>query len=187
MRELLLAGLLLLALAGSSVASDLKAPPPAAAYDWTGFYMGGHLGYAAGWSNWSASQAGSTASSLSGTLNFIDAYNFSTGAGSYLLGFQAGYNYMAASRWLVGVETDGSFPNSVGGNRTFSSALSGEANYLEDVEFSGTVRGRIGYAPGNWLFYVTGGFAWSYDQVTRTQIVGVPTGGTALPGAIENL
>ena len=94
---------------------------------------------------------------------------------------------MAASRWLVGVETDGSFPNSLSGNRTFISALSGEANYLEDVEFSGTMRGRIGYAPGNWLFYVTGGFAWSYDQFTRTQIVGVPTGGTPLPGAIENL
>ena len=60
MREPLLAGLLLVALAGSGAASDLpvKAPPPAVAYDWTGFYMGGHLGYAAGWSNWSASQAG---------------------------------------------------------------------------------------------------------------------------------
>ena len=29
---------------------------------------------------------------------------------------------------------------------------------------SGTLRGRIGYAPGHWLFYATGGLAWSYDQ-----------------------
>ena len=35
---------------------------------------------------------------------------------------------------------------------------------------SGTVRGRIGYAPGNWLFYATGGFAWTYDQLTLTQL-----------------
>ncbi len=34
---------------------------------------------------------------------------------------------------------------------------------------SGTVRGRIGYAPGHWLFYATGGLAWSYDQQTLTQ------------------
>jgi high affinity Mn2+ porin len=33
---------------------------------------------------------------------------------------------------------------------------------------SGTVRGRIGYAPGHWLFYATGGFAWSYDRLSLT-------------------
>ena len=57
---------------------------------------------------------------------------------------------------------------------------------------SGTLRGRVGYAPnlatgtGNWFFYATGGFAWSYDQFTRTQIFGVPAGGTAIPGTVEN-
>jgi high affinity Mn2+ porin len=35
---------------------------------------------------------------------------------------------------------------------------------------SGTVRGRIGYAPGRWLFYATGGFAWTYNQQTLTQL-----------------
>ena len=34
----------------------------------------------------------------------------------------------------------------------------------------GTLRGRVGYAPGNWLFYATGGFAWAYDQLTMTQL-----------------
>ena len=34
---------------------------------------------------------------------------------------------------------------------------------------SGTLRGRIGYAPGHWLFYATGGLAWSYDRQTLTQ------------------
>ena len=34
----------------------------------------------------------------------------------------------------------------------------------------GTVRGRIGYASGNWLFYATGGFAWTYDRLTLTQL-----------------
>jgi high affinity Mn2+ porin len=35
---------------------------------------------------------------------------------------------------------------------------------------SGTVRGRVGYAPGSWLFYATGGFAWTYDQQSLTQL-----------------
>ena len=36
----------LLALAGSAGAADMpvKAPPPATAYDWTGLYVGGHIG-----------------------------------------------------------------------------------------------------------------------------------------------
>jgi high affinity Mn2+ porin len=193
MRGLLVTGVSLMALAGASHAdaADLsgalpsKAPPPAAAYDWTGFYVGGHLSYALGSSRWSSTQAG--APGPSGSLEFSNAYNFSTGAGSYLLGFQAGYDYIAASRWLLGVETDISFPSFVGGTRTFTSALTAQANYHERVEFSGSVRGRVGYAPGHWLVYATGGLAWSYDQFSRTQLGGVPVGGTAVPGTLENL
>jgi high affinity Mn2+ porin len=190
MRGVCGAGIGLIVLAGGARAADLsvalptKAPPPALAYDWTGYYLGAHVGYALGGSNWSATQTG--APSLSGSLDFSNAYNFSTGEGSYLLGFQAGYDTVAASRWLLGIAADVSFPSFVGGNATFSSAPSGTANYLEQVEFSGDVRARIGYAPGRWLYYVTGGFAFSYDQFTRTQLAGFPAGGTATPGAIEN-
>ena len=46
----------------------------------------------------------------------------------------------------------------------------GPESYSETVLHSGTVRGRIGYAPGNWLIYATGGFAWTYDQLTLTQL-----------------
>ena len=72
---------------------------------------------------------------------------------------------MAASRWLVGVVADASFPSFLGGTTTLSSPLIGTANYLDRVEFSGSLRGRVGYAPnlgaGNWLFYATGGLAIS--------------------------
>jgi high affinity Mn2+ porin len=141
--------------------------------------------YALGSSHWSSTQAG--APGPTGSLEFSNAYNFSTGAGSYLLGFQAGYDYITASRWLLGVETDISFPSFVGGTRAFATALTGQANYHEQVEFSGSVRGRVGYAPGHWLVYATGGLAWSYDQFSRTQLGGVPVGGTAAPGTLENL
>src|ERR1700689_4734522 len=184
----------LMALAGSAVAADIpvKAPPPAAtAYDWTGVYVGGHIGYAAGSSHWAAMPTGAAGPALNGSLDLFNSFNGFNGMGSYFEGFQAGYNYMLPSRWLFGVEADVSFPSTITGTSTLSSATSGTASYAETVEFSGTLRGRVGYAPNlgttHWLFYATGGFAWSYDQFTRTQIAGIPAGGTAVPGQVENL
>ena len=86
---------------------------------------------------------------------------------------------------MLGAEADISFPNSLGGTSILLSGTTGLASYAEQVEMFGTLRGRIGYAPGNWLFYVTGGFAWSYDQFTRSQIAGVA--GAATPGSVDNL
>ncbi len=196
-RGLGIAGLGLIVLAGNADAADLsavlptKAPPPLpVAYDWAGYYIGGHLGYAGGSSNWSS------AGGLSGALDFYNSFDMFKGTGSYFLGLQAGYDRIFASRWLVGIEADVSFPSfsahTVGGTATFSTPATGLASYAEQAEFFGTLRGRVGYAPnfgetGNWLFYATGGFAWSYDQFTRTQLAGVPAGGTATPGTVENL
>src|SRR4029077_9092737 len=182
-----------LALANGAGAADLpvKAPPAATAYDWTGLYVGGHIGYAAGSSHWSAMPTVAAGPALSGSLDLFNSFNAFTGTGSYFGGFQAGYNYMLPSRWLFGVEADISFPNTIAGTSTFSSAPTGPASYSEAVEFSGTLRGRIGYAPnlgtGHWLFYATGGLAFSYDQFSRMQIAGTPAGGTAVPAQTENL
>jgi high affinity Mn2+ porin len=45
---------LLAASAGAAFAADipLKAPPPAVAYDWTGFYFGAHVGAASSSNTW---------------------------------------------------------------------------------------------------------------------------------------
>ena len=185
-------GLVLIAFAGDARAADLvgamavKAPPQRS-YDWSGFYLGGHVGYAGGSSNWSATPAGAAGPTAAGSLDLYNAFDGSTGTGSYFAGLQAGYNYVLPSRILLGVEADVSFPNTIAGTAVVSSPASGTANYSEQVELNGTVRGRVGYAPGHWLFYATGGFAWSYDQFGRTQLAGMPAGGTAAPGTTENL
>ena len=163
-----------------------KAPPPDAPQDWTGFYVGVHYGYAAGSSRWSAIQTGAVAPPLSGSLDMFNAFDAFAGTGSYFHGLQAGYNYMLPSRIVVGAEADVSFPSLLGGSSTFSSPSSGTASYQDLVEFSGTLRARVGYATGKWLFYATGGLAYSYDQLTRTQLSGMPAGGTALPGTVDN-
>ncbi len=172
--------------AESAVADDImatKAAPTSSsassAYDWTGFYAGGHLGVAWGSSNWT------TPNGPSGSIDLFQTIDTFDEAGSFFAGFQGGYNYMLPNRMVVGAEADASFPAwpnlagiSIGGTSTFTAPTLGAESYSETVLSSGTVRGRIGYAPGNWLFYATGGFAWTYDQLTLTQLA---SGATASP------
>jgi high affinity Mn2+ porin len=145
-------------------------PPVIQPYDWTGLYVGGHLGYAGGRSNWSASP------DLASSLDLFQSSDIFTGSGSYFGGLQIGYDFMLANRVVLGVQLDASFPGfprhgvSVGGTSIFSTPDIGLASYSETVLHSGTVRGRIGFAPDNWLFYATGGFAWTYNQLTLTQL-----------------
>jgi high affinity Mn2+ porin len=167
----------------SAAAADLplaypvKAPPLQQAYDWSGFYVGGNMGYAGGNSNWTANPTRAGLPSTSGSVDMTLPIDVFAEAGSFFMGIQGGYNYMLANRILLGVEADASFPAfqnlnglSIGGLTNFNSPVVGAASYGETVLSFGTVRGRIGYAPGNWLFYVTGGFAWTYDQLSLTQV-----------------
>ena len=177
MQSLHLVGLVLAtAAAQTAYAADaslpVKAPPQQSQdkpYDWSGFYTGAHFGYAAGSSRWSAVLTGAAAPALTGSLDLFNGYDMFKGTGSYFAGFQGGYNYLLPSRLLIGVEADIAFPNTLSGAATFASPVTGTASYAEQVEMSGTLRGRIGYAPnlgtGHWLFYATGGLAWSLRSV----------------------
>jgi len=174
----LLAGAVVVAFARNALADDIvvtKAPTiphsDAGAFDWNGFYVGGHFGVAWGASSWTA------APGISGSTNLFQQIDTFDEAGSFFAGLQGGYNYVLPSRLVIGAEIDASFPSfpnlagiSVGGTSTFLSTTFGPESYSETVLASGTVRGRIGYAPGHWLFYATGGFAWTYDQLTLTQL-----------------
>ncbi len=146
-------------------------------YEWNGFYVGGHLGYAWGNSNWKINPtAGQPAGTASGSLDFSQGFNSWNESGSWLEGLQLGYNRMLSNRVVLGVEADGGFPAyqnlsgiSTGGVTNFSSPSFGAGSYSDTLLDSGTVRARIGYAPGDWLFYATGGFAWTFDQLTLSQ------------------
>jgi high affinity Mn2+ porin len=82
---------------------------------------------------------------------------------------------MLPNRLVIGAVADVSFPSfpnsdglALGGMSTLTAPGFGAETYSDTVLTFGTVRGRIGYAPGNWLVYATGGFAWAYDQLTLT-------------------
>ena len=97
-------------------------------FDWSGWYVGSHLGYAVGSSNWSALLLGVAAPALTGSLDLFNTFDAFKGTGSYLAGLQAGYNFMFPSRLVLGIEADASFPNTIGRTATFSSASSGVAS-----------------------------------------------------------
>jgi high affinity Mn2+ porin len=160
-------------------------PAPPASTDWTGFYIGGNVGATTGRTSWTATEAGAAVPTLNGSINLFNSFDAFEGTGSYFIGMQAGYNYMLPSRFLVGFEADFSAPNTLAGTQTISSALIGQASYNDTVLEFGTARGRIGYAFDRWLVYGTGGVAWAYDRLTRTQLAGTPAGGTAAVGASE--
>jgi high affinity Mn2+ porin len=180
-------GLGLFGFEGSVVAADLpvKAPVAAPAFSWTGFYVGANVGAATGKTNWNATEAGAAVPTLAGSINLFNPFDPFAGTGSYFIGLQAGYNYMLPSRFLVGFEADVSAPNTLAGTQTISSALIGQASYNDTVLDFGTARARVGYAFDHWLVYGTGGVAWAYDKLTRTQLAGTPVGGTAVIGTTE--
>ncbi|MBV8927031.1 MAG: carbohydrate porin [Bradyrhizobium sp.] len=189
-------GIGLLALAHPATAADLpvKAPVPYlpdAPYNWNGWYVGAHAAVIRGDSNWSATPPGGPAVAGSFALPFN--FDFMAGTGSYGLGLQGGYNYVLPSRVMLGVEADVTAPNSdvlvpysVKGGQTVISPAIGQVSYNEAVIHYGSARARLGYAFDDFLLYGTGGLAWSYDQLTRTQVAAAAPGGIAAPGTVED-
>jgi high affinity Mn2+ porin len=172
----------------------VKAPVPyfSTAYDWNGWYVGAHVGVIRGSSNWSAIQPGAGGPSLNGLFDLPFNFDFMAGTGSYVAGIQGGYNHVFPSRLMLGIEYDASFPNSdvlvpysVRGSQTITSPLTGQVSYGEAIIHYGSARARVGYAFDHFLLYGTGGLAWSYDQVTRTQVAGTSFGGFATPGTVD--
>ena len=178
---LLLVGAIVLASAKSASADDImvtKAPAiphsDAAAFNWNGFYAGVHIGVAWGSSNWTEQPEG-----FAGSLNLFQTSRCILRVWKLVRRRPSRYDYMLSNRLVVGVAADVSAPSfqnlnglSIGGTSDFVSPTLGQESLSETVLDMGTVRGRIGYAPGDWLLYATGGFAWTYDQLKLTQANG---------------
>ncbi|MGU3496616.1 outer membrane protein [Xanthobacteraceae bacterium A53D] len=146
---------------GAASAADLATRYPVKAvapvvpmFSWTGFYLGGHAGYA--WSNNTYSVYDAT---------FATTYDYNLGSGdSWVLGLQGGYNYQFANNVVLGLEADISWTGiGGGGNYIAAGPLFGTTSSLGgDLDYYGTIRARLGYAFDRWLPYVTGGAAWGH-------------------------
>ena len=175
MKRLLIASVLVIGTVYSAYAADLrpayKAPPPAPVAPvptWTGFYLGGNIGYAWG----SDSKTSTGIETLLGTA--IDPGNATLHPNGGFSGIQSGYNWQFGPTWLVGYESDfqyGRIKGSAsclvhcGAQNSFPFITYQSFNVTDRLNWFGTVRGRLGYVAGPALLYVTGGLA--YGQVER--------------------
>jgi len=124
---------------------------PVPAVQWTGFYIGGHVGGAGG----------------TFTNSFGTAIGPADSSGGYIAGGQLGFNWQTGSL-VLGLEGDLS-----GINIRASTPAIGDFKE-KSME---TVRGRIGYAFDRWLPYLTAGVA--FTQVSTSVTGGGSASGTA--------
>jgi len=163
MRSLILAGLAVATISTSAMAADIARPvykaPPAGVlpvtYDWTGFYIGGHLGGA-----------------FSGNNNF-NGFALSDNDARFMGGVQAGADWQFSGNWVVGAEGQYSWLSRNNNSVVFPGGLV----YGNDQRALGSVTARLGYAFGPALVYVKGGYAYADNRETVT-FAGVPIGFT---------
>ena len=142
-------GLGALALGTPVAAADmtLKAPAYQVVYNWTGFYLGGHVGYGDG--------------SLGPGTNPIPEQGvfFPPTITGGVGGYQAGYNRQLSNHVVLGLEADATFPAPPDAPRLAPAAFNAT------IDYTGTVRGRVGYAFGAWMPYLTAGLAWGHSHI----------------------
>lgn len=157
MKKFLLAGVALIALSATApvLAADLgartytKAPmmAPAAVYNWTGFYIGGHVGGAF--------------SDRSNDFGTAFALGNNDSNGRFLGGVQAGYDWQMGTNWVLGVEGQYSWLDRSDYNNPGAAGL---FTFNSDRRGLGSVTGRLGYTWGPAMLYAKGGYAWSDNR-----------------------
>ncbi len=201
-RRVLLGAVSSVALVSSAFAADIYTPsvPAYAAVafppTWGGFYLGVNGGYGgdSGLNFRDNVTYTPTPPALPSPYAVIDGKSLITGGFG---GGQLGYNWQFGG-FVAGFETDIQGSNIMGtGTQTYFAAPVSPANFCGtgaggsipntypcgsrndlNVDWFGTVRGRLGYAFGGTLLYVTGGFA--YGGVTTSASYEDTTAGTPL-------
>lgn len=169
-------------------AADIPAPvykaartPVAVAYNWSGFYGGVHGGY--GWADGRTSiginDPSGVTQLVAGDGGFPLAYSFDRNG--YIAGGQLGYNKQFG-QWLFGIEADISATGMKGSSTVFTPTCPNfcggpnTSTVTQDMDWFGTVRGRIGFATGQWLIYGTGGLAYGHIKYSYLE-TNAPFGG----------
>lgn len=137
-----------------------KAPPQMVApmYNWSGIYIGGHIGGA-----------------FNDNDNGIGVVGFTSNndRGSFLGGGQIGADYQFSPNWLVGIE--GQISGISESDRRFVNAAG--AGFRTNNDWIASVTGRLGYVWGPGVIYGKGGVAFREDN----NISAFTAGGAATP------
>ena len=169
-RRAIAAAAALLATSTLASAADLavKARPiaaPAPIWNWTGFYIGAHVG--AGWGETESTLTGFAVPAIPIAINNLGIPFSQTSRSGFLGGVQAGYNWQAG--WAV-IGVQGDFAGAdIKGTSPCMVALS----CTTKTDWLATVSGRLGAVVlARGLVYAKGGAAW----VNSTPSVGLPGG-----------
>ena len=150
-------------------------------FNWTGPYVGLHVGY-----GWGSGDSSFTPLPSSGPLRFgLNPGSISPDASGVLGGLQAGYNYQVQN-FVFGIEADFS-GSGISGTRSAGFVdefgFGGVLASHQTIEWFGTVRPRVGYVvTPPLLLYATGGLA--YGNVDYAGIVAYD-GGNAYSSYVE--
>lgn len=180
-RKVLLSTVAIVAISGTAFAADLPSrrappvyvPPPVPVFTWTGFYIGGDIGYGFG-----KDTATSVGAGGGGAVTYLVGkhdgviggghigYNFSTQSLPILGQFAGGLSGLpfiggfGGAGGVVGVEGD------VQGTDYRSAQTFGAYTATTRNQINGSARGRIGIAVDRALFFATGGAAFAQFQNT---------------------
>ena len=89
-------------------------------------------------------------------------------------GVLAGYNWQAGP-WVFGIEGDFGWTDAHGTGQA-QAPVTLPNTY--DVNWTGHVRGRLGYAFNTWLFFIAGGFAVADFNFQEGEVIApIPSGG----------
>lgn len=138
-------------------AADLIYTPPSdevlyapTSFTWTGFQLGFHGGYSWG-------ETDSDAADISPFIAPLASFDIDGGS----FGVHGGYNYQYGA-WVFGGEADLDWSGIEGD--AYAPAADSTADF--EVDWKGSLRGRIGYAFDRLLVYATGGLAFASTELT---------------------
>ena len=169
MKSLLVTASIAMLCGATAHAADLGVPyvksaPFEQVYSWTGFYIGGNVGYGI-----TESPASVVASDV--TFGPQIAGSGRLAAGGVIGGGQIGYNWQPSSTWLFGVEADfqGSDQKATLTTSAPIFAIPNPAPFVSAesrLRYFGTVRGRVGYlfTPATFI-YATAGLAYGQTEL----------------------
>ena len=189
MKYLLLTGAAIVALAAApATAADMAAkapyqPPPVAAYDWSGIYVGGHIGWASQHTTFNDPFFIPLGGPSGPPVRSIDAQGVFGGP-------QIGWNYQIG-HLVVGNDIDVSF-TSLKTDRTDSIVMapapvagSDTRTISTKTDWFGTATARLGFAWDRVLLYSKGGVAAGHFKygVDDTSVLGIFTSASSFRGS----
>lgn len=131
----------------SANAADVVIQEPVAAYNWSGIYVGGQVGFVAGGRIGHEYDGGS------------DEWDFRLNPEGAFGGIFVGYNYQLDNSVVLGLEGDFNWGNAKASGDNVSARYYTSSTRLD---WMGAVRARAGYAFDRFMPYVAGGVAFAH-------------------------